>query len=202
MLALHFHKVADECTLCRLLEVILLTSCGASTESQESYINYNLQGLSGEQSLPEPWQRGEQGDYGVSPVPQRSDRPVSSVTLSRPPLEGLRSQEKHAWWCFCLFVVILSRAGEIRKTWKVRTRAGKTSHPDPTKLNSTILCSQVVWRRVKQVAEISVSIVSRSKDERHCGNTVMTLKWQQSTLPVIYQVTSSFGSNRTQTCLL
>lgn len=30
-------------------EVILLTSCGASTESQESYINYNLQGLGGEQ---------------------------------------------------------------------------------------------------------------------------------------------------------
>lgn len=58
----HAGNVADGCTLGRLLGVILLTPCGASTESQESYINYNLQGLGGEQSLLEPWQRAEPGD--------------------------------------------------------------------------------------------------------------------------------------------
>lgn len=57
MSALHVHEAADERTLCCAspgYSLALLWSENRSTESQESYINYNLQGPSGDQSLPQP----------------------------------------------------------------------------------------------------------------------------------------------------
>lgn len=119
----------------------------------------------------------EQQDYQVSPVPQ----------LSRQLLERLWIWKKHTWLCFCTVVVILSRGGQIRKKWNVRTWAGTTDQP-----------VQPSWAQ-KHCAggfeEMSVYVVT------HCGNTnnivitAIDTCWYLSGW-----LFSSFGSNISQTC--